>query len=147
MSPTNQFQRSLTLSNTALTHDQYTFTVDIYQYTMNGNARCQLAGQKIDCFRCHIGCRIRRSKDWDTTLTSDTQHFFIRLVVPAHNDTWHVKSKKLAVTFCPHLIFQTFQIRIFHHTDNLNPFFCKMFKIACQLQSRTVDFRRNDHSF
>ena len=58
-----------------------------------------------------------------------------------------VKSKKLAVTLCPHLIFQTFQIRIFHHTDNLNPFFCKMFKIACQLQSRTVDFRRNDHSF
>ena len=42
MSSFDQFQRSLTLANSALTCDQDTFTIYIHKHTMDGNTWCQL---------------------------------------------------------------------------------------------------------
>ena len=61
MSSFDQFQRSLTLANSALTCDQDTFTIYIHKHTMDGNTWCQLYTQPADnlshktgsCTLCH----------------------------------------------------------------------------------------------
>ena len=144
MSTLDQFQRSLALTDAALTHDQDTFAVYIHQYAMDGDARCQLYVQPADDL-CHkIGCRFFGSKDRHIVFSSHLQHIFIRFRHRCEDHTGNLFGYKILKTVFSLFRIQVHQIGVFYITDNLYTFRGKMFKISCQLKGRSVDIRKGD---
>ena len=144
MSTLDQFQRSLALTDAALTHDQDTFAIYIHQYAMDGDARCQLHIQPADDL-CHkIGCGFFCYKNRHIVLSSHIQHIFIRFRHRRKDHTGNLFGYKILKTAFSLFRIQVHQISILYITDNLYTFRGKMFKISCQLKGRSVNIRKSD---
>ena len=97
MSSADQFQRCLTLSNTALTCNENTFTVNIDQYAVDRNARSQFFAQCVDQF-CHkFRSGTSRSKYRNPIFLCDAQKLLIRLQITAEDHTRDLIFQKLIV--------------------------------------------------
>ena len=56
MSSLDQLQRCLALTDSTLSHNQYTDTIHIHKYSVNGNTRCQFHIHPANQLRHERGC-------------------------------------------------------------------------------------------
>ena len=130
MSALDQLQGCLTLSDTALAHDQHTFTKYVHQHTMDADTRSQLDLQPADDFCHQIRGALFRYHQRNLIVQAQILHIFIRLLAAAVNHTRNLTGKKLVIAFHPHLARQGIDVCLLHISDDLDTLPVKMIKKA-----------------
>ena len=79
MSSAHKLECCLTLTDTALSHNQKSLAVDIYKHAVNGDARCQLLAQAVDQLRHELGCASLGSEYRQVALLRNFEEHLVRL--------------------------------------------------------------------
>ena len=142
----NQFQRCLTLADTALAHNQNTLAKYIDQYAVNADHRRHLDVQPADDLRHQIRSRLLRYHARNPIMVTQLQHFLLRCHAAAIYQTWYTRRQQFVKHFPAALRSQGRDVRIFHITDDLHTVLVKMVEKSSQLQCRTVHIRMHQHN-
>ena len=142
MSASDQFERSLAFTDSAVTGDHQTLTIDIDQYAVNADARRQLLTKRIDQLRGKFGSRSSGTEYRYMVRQCLLQKDRIRRQISRKNNTRNIKLKERIITdlflFIAHLL----DICILYISDNLDTRLLEMLKISGKLQRRTVNIGR-----
>ncbi len=144
MAALDQLQRRFALADPALSHDQDTFSEDIHEHAVHGNARCQFHGEPADDLRHESARRPVGGQRRNTVFSRGLDHHAVRFRERREDDARNSARRKPLVAFPSLLRIQLHDVAVFRVTDDLDPLFDKIVVITDQREGGPVDFRRGN---